>query len=115
MLIEAVTQPIKYQWPEGEILFEPGKPIQVPDDRGQKVLAKCGSKVRKVSPDWMGAWDELAQLTDGVQKTDNRFGPVMAALDRCDRAFESGDWPAFLKAAEQVKRIVQEVKKENSQ
>ncbi len=112
MLLEAVNRPIRYTWPEGELRLRPGKPIKVPDDRGQKVLAKCGSKVRKVSPDWMGAWDELAQMTDGIEKTDDRFGPVMATLYQCDRAFENDDWGQFRQVAKEVHRLMTEARKD---
>ena len=50
MLIEAVDFPIRYQWPGGEIRLLPGKPVQVDEERGKKVLAKCGPKVRAVQP-----------------------------------------------------------------
>jgi len=107
MLLEAVDHPIRYTWPEGEIHLEPGKPLKISDERrALKVLAKCGSKVRKVSLDWLGAWDELAQMTDGIEKTDDRFGPVMAVLDQCDRAFENDDWGLFREGVAEVKRLM---------
>ncbi len=111
MLIEAVTQPIRYTWPQGELLLKPGKPVEVPNDRGQKVLAKCGSKVRKVSPDWMGAWDALAQATNGIEKTDPRFMPVLDALVECDMEFEQDDWLAFVQAASQVRTLISNERK----
>ena len=49
MLLEATHHTIRYQWPHGEILLEPGKPVEVDDLRGLKVLAKCSPKVRVVS------------------------------------------------------------------
>ena len=106
MLIEAVTQPIRYTWPQGELLLKPGKPVEVPEDRGQKVLAKCGGKVRKVSPDWLRAWDELAQATNGIEKTDPRFMPVIAALEHCDAAFEQDNWGLFREVAKEVHRLM---------
>ena len=108
MLIEAVTQPIRYTWPQGELLLKPGKPVEVPNDRGQKVLAKCGSKVRKVSPDWLAAWEELAQATNNIERTDPRFKPVLVALEHCDAAFEQDNWGLFREAARAVHRIVKE-------
>ena len=106
MLLEAVDRPIRYTWPKGELRLEPGKPIKVPDDRGQKVLTRCGDKVRKVSPDWLAAWEELAQVTNNIEITDPRFKPVMGALASCDRTFEQGDWLAFKLAAAQVRAAV---------
>ena len=111
MLLEAVDRPIRYTWPQGELRLEPGKPIKVPDDRGQKVLAKCGGKVRKVSPDWLGAWEELAQATNNIEMTDPRFKPILSALKKCDRAFEQGDWIQFRQAAEMVQKLVKEQKR----
>ena len=49
MLLEAVGCPIRYQWPQGEILLNPGVPIEVEELRGLKILAKCGSNIRMVS------------------------------------------------------------------
>jgi len=103
MLLEAVDRPIRYTWPKGELRFEPGKPIKVPDTRGKKVLAKCGGKVKKVTPDWLGAWEALAQTTNNIERTDPRFMPVLNALEKCDRAFERDDWGRFREAAEDVK------------
>ena len=108
MLLEAVNRPIRYTWPEGQLRLEPGKPIEVPDDRGQKVLAKCGGKVRKVSPDWLRAWEELAQLTHGLEKTDARFQPIMALLDQCDDFFLAGDWAGFQQTAEDIGRLIKQ-------
>ncbi|MCH8041688.1 MAG: hypothetical protein IH977_15295 [Nitrospinae bacterium] len=106
MLLEAVDRPIRYTWPKGELRFEPGKPIKVPDTRGQKVLAKCGNKVRKFSPDWLMAWTELARITNGITKDGSRFNPIMAGLARCDLAFEQDDWVAFVAEANQVKALI---------
>ncbi len=106
MIIEAVTKPIKYQWPEGEILFEPGKPIRVDPNRGLKVLTRCGVKVREIKPQWLDAWEELAQKTFGIEKTDPRFKPVLDALEECDRAFEKGNWVTFVEAANRVKALI---------
>jgi len=108
MIIEAVTQPIKYQWPEGEILLEPGKPIQVDPNRGLKVLTRCGVKVREIKPQWLEAWEELAQATFGIEKNDPRFMPVLDSLKECDQAFEQGDWIQFKQAAAAVQRLVKE-------
>ena len=66
-------------------------------------------KVRYIppQPEWLWRWRDLATLTEGLLRTDCRYHPVLAALDRCDVAFEHGDWPAFQEAAEAVKRLVQ--------
>ncbi len=48
MLLEAVDCPIRYQWPKGVIRLKPGYPLEINEERGRKVLAKCGGKVRVV-------------------------------------------------------------------
>ncbi len=54
MLIEAVSYPIRYAWPKGEIRLIPGQPVDVPEERGAKILKKCGGKVRVVGPATIG-------------------------------------------------------------
>jgi len=106
MLLEAVDCPIRYLWPEGEIRLMPGQPVSIPSDRGLKILKKCGAKVKKVQPDWIGVWRELVKLIDGITKVDPRFHPVCDALKECDRCFDRGDWPAFQRGAGEIRRLV---------
>ena len=42
-----------------------------------------------LQPGWLVAWQRLAQLTNGLEKTDDRFTPIMAAVDQCDLAIHS--------------------------
>jgi len=55
--------------------------------------------------EWADACDKLAALTAGIEKNDRRFQSIMAALDRCDTAFERKDWPAFQREAELLRRL----------
>lgn len=48
MLIEAVAKPLTYRWPGGEVRLEPGKPVDLPQDRAWRLLAKAPGKVRPV-------------------------------------------------------------------
>lgn len=50
MLIEAIGSPLTCRWPGGEVRLEPGKPIDLPDDRAQRLLSKAPGKVRMVTP-----------------------------------------------------------------
>ncbi len=50
MIVEAVGESFVYRWPGGEIRLEPGKPIELPDERAQRLLAKVPGKVRVVPP-----------------------------------------------------------------
>lgn len=50
MLIEAIGKPLTYRWPGGEVHLEPGTPIDLPDDRAQRLLSKAPGKVRMVPP-----------------------------------------------------------------
>jgi len=108
MLIEAVEKPFTYEWPDGRIRLEPGKPVNIADEhRALKVLAKCGERVRVIDVDWLSAWRELAQRTQGIENNDPRYSKIMQALDQCDRAFEGDSWSNFQKAAAVVKTIVE--------
>lgn len=49
MMLEAVSSPIRYSWPRGEIRFVPGAPVQVHEFRGSRILRKCGDKIRVVA------------------------------------------------------------------
>ncbi|NKB80738.1 MAG: hypothetical protein GKS05_02345 [Nitrospirales bacterium] len=57
---------------------------------------------------WVTSWRELAHLTNGIEKTEQQFHPVLQALDECDRAFLPNDWPRFQAAVEKVRRVVSE-------
>jgi len=58
------------------------------------------------SQQWVDAWRDLAQATNGITKTDPRFELVCDALERCDDAFSAKNWPRFQKAADEVRRLV---------
>ena len=49
VMLEAVSSPIRYSWPRGEIRFVPGAPVQVHEFRGSRILRKCGDKIRVVA------------------------------------------------------------------
>ena len=65
------------------------------------------AKARTVQPQWVVAWRNLAQLTDGITKDDPRFLSVCDALEKCDRAFEQDKWTVFQQEAESVKRLAE--------
>ena len=106
MKLEATGRAITYRWPGGEVRLERGKPVELPDERAKRLLAKAGQKVRIVashsSADWLTRWREVATITDGITKNDVRFNSVMLALDECDAAFVHGDWDAFEAAVAKV-------------
>ena len=56
----------------------------------------------------LDAWDELAQATNGIEKTDPRFATVMAALDQCDDFFLAGDWPGFQQIVEDIGHLMKQ-------
>ena len=49
MRLEALTA-FTYRWPGGEVHLEPGKPIDLLDDRAERLLSKAPGKVRMVTP-----------------------------------------------------------------
>ena len=50
MWIESVCEPVTYRWPGGTIRFVPGQPVKVNEERGAKILRRCGNEVRVVGP-----------------------------------------------------------------
>lgn len=50
MIIECIGGPFTYRWPGGEVHLEPGKPIDLPEARAQRLLSKAPGKVRVVTP-----------------------------------------------------------------
>ncbi len=48
MLIEAIGQPFIYRWPAGEIRLEPGAPMDLPQERAARLMAKAPGRVRYV-------------------------------------------------------------------
>ena len=77
-------------------------------DDMRELLKAEGLTRPKNSRDWLAFWRELARMTYGIEKEDPRFHPVMNALDRCDEAFKQDDWPAFERAANDVRQAVQQ-------
>lgn len=51
MWIES-SKPLRVRFKQGEVRLEPGHPVELPEEAGQRVLEKAGSKVRIVgAPD----------------------------------------------------------------
>lgn len=73
----------------------------------QRLGLESSSTSAPAPPDWLGAWRELARLTDGMLPDDSRLQPILMALRRCDDTFLANDWPAFQRAVEQVRQAVQ--------
>lgn len=71
-----------------------------------KPEAQTVPSVRHHGMDWLGAWRDLAALTDGIARDDPRFQPVIKALDDCDAAFAVEDWNGFQQCAVKVRAIV---------
>lgn len=50
MKVECVGKGFVYTWPGGEIRLEPGKPVELSDERATRLLRKVGARVRLVLP-----------------------------------------------------------------
>lgn len=50
MILDCTGESFIYRWPAGEVHFEPGKPIDMPDERAQRVLSKAPGRVRVIAP-----------------------------------------------------------------
>ena len=66
MLLEATDRPFTYRWPKGEIRLALGHPVDVPSERGAKILKRCGTRVRAVTPFVVGGWVEFLSPLFGV-------------------------------------------------
>ena len=66
MLIEAVSCPIRYTWPKGAIELIPGQPVDVSEERGAKILKRCGAKIRIVTPLTIGGLIEFRSPLFGL-------------------------------------------------
>jgi hypothetical protein len=83
MLIEA-TEPLRIKTQGREILLEPGKPVDLPRDRAEKLLRVASHSVRLVPPlspilpGWLIAWrDRAGRLRGGCD--DRAHGTVREA------------------------------------
>ena len=50
MRLEALA-PFTYRWPGGEIHLEPGRPVDLADDRARRLIQKAGDRVRVIESD----------------------------------------------------------------
>lgn len=69
MIVEAVGESFVYRWPGGEIRLERGKPIELPDERAKRLLAKAAGRVRVVAPIRPGdriRWTRFDGYQEGV-------------------------------------------------
>ncbi|NOS82770.1 MAG: hypothetical protein HOP32_14430 [Nitrospira sp.] len=48
MKVECIGKGFVYTWPGGQITLEPGKPIELSDERAQRLLQKAHGRVRVV-------------------------------------------------------------------
>ena len=94
MTLEALA-PVTYRWPGGQIEFTPGVPVNVPDERGQRILTKANGKIRTVEPQ---SHQRVLALGDWVtwQDANGRCGTgavamSIASTDDYIVVYESGD------------------------
>ena len=51
MSLEAIKSPVCYRWPGGEILLQPGRALEVPDERARlRLVSKFDLELTK--PEW---------------------------------------------------------------
>ena len=70
MKVEVIGRALAYTWPGGRVVLEPGKPIDLPDERAKKLMKRCPGRVRVVTAIQVGAiveWDSpLFGILSGV-------------------------------------------------
>jgi hypothetical protein len=69
MRLEALT-PFTYRWPGGEVHLEPGTPIDLPDERAQRLLTKAPLKVRVCPPTIRITWQRADGTSGGPAMVD---------------------------------------------
>jgi hypothetical protein len=107
MLIEACGKPLRVHLPQdgGEVLLRPGVPVDLPPRTARKLLQQAHGRVRltrSLTADWLTLWRVVAEVSSGLELTDPRLPPVLAAIHGCDAAFMQGNKAAFLVAIEAV-------------
>lgn len=70
MKLETTGKAFTYRWPGGEVHLEPGKPIDLPDERAKRLLDKAAGKVRMIPPTIQPgdriAWDRAGMTQTGT-------------------------------------------------
>jgi hypothetical protein len=66
MRIEAIGLPLKYKWPAGEVYLQPGRPIELPNDRALKLLKRVAPGRVRASVTWFRYGVEQIGLVDFV-------------------------------------------------
>jgi len=88
------------------IVLKPGEPKEIEAALGAKLLKQCSKKIRVSRSKWTQGWQELADLTSGIEQSDPRFKPLNNLLEQADRAFERDHWAAFQIAESQLKDMI---------
>jgi hypothetical protein len=73
MRLEAIGTPFTYRWPGGEVHFEPGKPVDLPEARALRLLDKAAGRVRVIVSTIQAGdrieWKRADSAQDGVVDT----------------------------------------------
>ena len=109
MLIES-SKPLTVLLRAGKIHLTPGRPMELSEEDGLKLLVKAKGKVRMIQQqpvDWLTRWRDLAQMTSGLESDDPRLTPILSCLAQCQRSHEAGDLDGFTKGTARVHRFMQ--------
>ncbi len=88
------------------IVLKPGEPQEIDAALGAKLLKQCSKNIRVSRSRWMASWQELADLTTGIEQSDPRFKPLINLLEEADTAFERDNWAAFQLAESRLKDMI---------
>ena len=88
------------------IVLKPGEPKEIEAALGAKLLKQCSKNIRVSRSRWMASWQELADLTSGIERSDPRFDPLLNLLAQADTAFERDNWAAFQIAESRLKDMI---------
>ncbi len=88
---------------EGDILLPAGQPTEVPTEYARDLLRMRKARLHLTrEAGWNTLWTHVCDLTLGVEPADRRLPGVMAAIRRCDAAFECEDRIGFMQAVQKV-------------
>jgi len=90
------------------ILLRPGEPQEVDAALGAKLLKQCPKNIRVARSRWLASWQDLADLTSGIEQSDPRFKPLLKLLAQADTAFERDNWADFQIAELRLKDMIKD-------
>lgn len=88
MILECIGESFIYRWPGGEVRLEPGRQVDIPDERALRLLAKAPGRVRVIAPTLFEPGSTIAWVRGD--------GSTQTGIIDFIHADETGTWWAFI-------------------